>query len=256
MIRPDFWSQPAYPFTASVLKEAARHACVEAPNESCGLVRAGKYVPCQNVSDSPETEFVIAQSVVAEALVAGDLEGVIHSHPGGPWWPSKDDIETQIAMNVPWAILVPGETSAELACHWGGERPPVFDENGEHIPRKFNHYVADCCTLMEDFYLEALGVTLPKVPRDWNWWLNGESLYLDHLQESGFEVISTDPSTFAEIAQPNDAFLCAIKSKTPNHAAAYLGAGKMLDHRFNQLSRVTMAPRFMKFATHWLRYSG
>ncbi len=256
MIRPDFWSRPQAPFTEEVLEAAGRHAASEAPNESCGLVRAGRYVACENVSPEPWHEFIIAKEQITEALAAGDLEGVIHSHPDGPWYPTKADAEGQIATGVPWAIVVPGEESAELACHWGGERPPVFAGDGTHVQRKFRHYVADCYSLMEDFYRE-IGIDLPKVPREWNWWRTSESLYTDHLEQAGFAVISSDPTQFAALVRPNDAFLFAIRSGgKPNHAAAYLGDGKMLDHVPRQLSRVIGVQGHLKTATHLLRYTG
>lgn len=255
MIRPDFFAHPQYPFTESVLADAGKHAAAEAPNESCGLVLAGKYVPCRNASAEPWHEFVIPKNVYRMAVVSGDLQGIIHSHPGGPWYPTKTDIESQIATGIPWAILVPGEDGAELACHWGGERPPVFDADGKHIPRKFRHYVADCFALMEDYYSEQ-GLSLPKVPRDWEWWKSGQTLYMDYLEASGFKVISTDPTEFARIARPGDAFLSAWRSpKTPNHAAAYLGKGEMLDHLPNRLSRVVAVQPYLRKVTHWLRHS-
>lgn len=256
MIRPDFWAQPQAPFTEEVLEAAGRHAAAEAPNESCGLVRAGKYVACENVSEEPWHEFIIASGVVAEAMAAGDLEGVIHSHPGGPWYPTKADVEGQIATAVPWAILIPGEENAQLACHWGGERPPVFDANGNHVQRKFRHYVADCYSLMEDYYREV-GVDLPKVPRDWNWWKTQDDLYTDHLEVAGFDIVSKDPMEFASVARPQDAILFAIRSNgKPNHAAAYLGGGLMLDHVPRRLSRVINAQEHFKTATHLLRFIG
>lgn len=252
---PDFYRHPVAPFTAEILAEAGAHAAAESPRESCGLVRAGCYVPCKNRSDTPEVEFVIGQEEMAEAVLAGDLEGIIHSHPGGPWRPSQHDATAQIATGVPWAILVPGETGAELACHWGTQRPPVFDEAGHHVPRRFKHQIADCYSLMEDYFLQECGLRLPKVAREWGWWKKGQTLYLDHLQESGFEVISRDPSEYASIARPRDAFLMQLQSPaTPNHAGVYLGNGICLDHMFRELSRTSaIQPRFNEI-THWLRH--
>jgi len=252
---PDFYRKPIAPFTADVLAAAGEHAAAEAPRESCGLVRAGVYVPCVNRSEHPTHEFVIGTEEMAAALIAGDLEGIVHSHPGGPWRPSQADALAQIATDVPWAIVIPGASGAELACHWGTKRPPVFDEHGHHVPRRFKHQIADCYSMMEDYFDQVCGIALPRVAREWGWWKKGQTLYLDHLHAAGFEIVSQDPTEYARIAQPHDAFLMQLQSPaTPNHAGVYLGKGMCLDHMFRELSKVSaVQPRFNEI-THWLRH--
>jgi proteasome lid subunit RPN8/RPN11 len=256
---PDFFRRPAKPFSRAILRDAANHACQVAPNESCGLVCDGQYVPCTNVADEPSQEFVIAPEELAIAYATGTLEGIIHSHPGGPWWPSRADMVGQIETGVPWAILVPGEDEAQLACWWGAERPPVMTQEGLHVPRAFLHGVSDCYSLCQDFYRETAGLELPDVARDWEWWLEPDrygNLYIDNLSAQGFEIIATDPQTYAEIAQPGDAYLMAIRSKVPNHAGIYLGDGLLLEHMHGNLSHREPIARKLKHITHWLRHKG
>lgn len=259
MFNPDFFRKPGGPFTAEVLAAASAHASREAPNEACGVVVCGAYRPCENVAADPENQFEISADTLAPLVVSGALEGIIHSHPGGPWHPSKHDMASQIATAVPWAILVPGETGAELACWWGGERPVVFTSEGLHVPRAFLHGVSDCYSMIQDYYREMRGVDLDNIPREWEWWQDPEthgSLYLDNLAGQGFEIVSTDPGAFSSIAKPGDAYLMAIRSKVPNHAGIYLGEGLLLEHMQGNLSHREPIARKLKHITHWLRYKG
>lgn len=255
---PEFYRQPVEPFTADVLTDAGAHASEVRPHEACGLVRAGRYVPCVNMSDTPEDRFTLPAKELAKAYKAGDLQGVIHSHPGGPWWPSAADMASQIETGVPWAILVPGDDGAELACHWGGARPAVFHD-GLHIPRAFLHGVSDCYSLCQDFYSETGVTELPEFPRDWEWWKEPTTpggLYLDNLEAQGFEVIATDAQDYVKLAQPGDAYLMCIRSKVPNHAGIYLGEGLLLEHMHGDLSHREPIARKLKHITHWLRFKG
>lgn len=262
---PDFYRHPAKPFSRRVLNAAGKHAAIEAaretPRESCGLVIAGRYQRCENTAEDPAAAFTIGADQLAHAYSTGDLQAVIHSHPGGPWWPSLQDMRGQAETGVPWAILVPGEDGAALACWWGAgmPRPPVFDRAGDHVPRAFLPGVSDCYTLMQDVFAELHGVALPDVPRAWEWWTDTAthgSLYLDNLTRAGFEVISTDPLAYADIAQPGDAYLMTIRSKVPNHAGAYLGEGLLLEHVQGRLSHREPIGRKLRHVTHWLRRTG
>lgn len=219
-------------------------------------MRDGRYVPCENVASDPETAFEIAPAEMAKAYRAGDLQGVVHSHPGGPWHPSAADMAGQIATGVPWAIVVPGEAGAELACHWGTPRPPMFLQGGVHVSRAFLHGVSDCYTLIKDYYSEVRGIQLDEFPRDWEWWKapqTGGGLYLDNLESQGFRVVSTSAHDFCQIAQPGDAYLMAIRSKVPNHAGIYLGDGLLLEHMQGNLSHRQPIARLINHITHWLR---
>lgn len=257
-MHPEFFRQPCAPFTAQVLRDAGAWASKHREIEVCGLVRAGKFVPCENASANPRETFEISALIMAEAYLAGDLEGVVHSHPGGPWRPSAADMAGQIETAVPWAILVPGDAGSELACHWGLPRPPVF-KGEQHIQRAFLHGVSDCYSLMQDYFAETKGVVLSDFPREWEWWKTPETengLYLDNLEAEGFEVLSRSPHEYGGIAKAGDAYLMALDSNVPNHAGAYLGNNLILEHLFTgrgDLSRIKPIASRQRRITHWLR---
>ena len=60
------------------------HAEQEFPRESCGVViiqhGRERYWPCRNISDV-DTQFSAAPEDLAAAEDAGDIVGVVHSHP-------------------------------------------------------------------------------------------------------------------------------------------------------------------------------
>lgn len=259
---PAFFREPRGPFSRPVLAAALRHAAAEAPRESCGLVRAGEYLPCANVAQRPELEFDIDGAALSDAYRAGDLEGVIHSHPGGPWWPSAADMAGQVETGVPWAIVVPGGSEGgseavegSLACAWGIPNPPLF-AGGQHRGRAFLHGVADCYTLIRDWYAQERGVDLPEFAREWRWWEAPErwgSLYLEGLERAGFEVVTTDPTSMARQAQPGDVLLRRVLAKVPNHGAIYLGGGLLLEHTPFELSQRRPAGRALPVCSHLVR---
>ncbi|MEQ5872567.1 C40 family peptidase [Sagittula sp. NFXS13] len=259
MFRPDFFRHPAAPFGRRILNAAAKHAVADYPREACGLVIAGRYEPCENSAADPTAEFLIAPDQLAQGYATGDLQGVVHSHPRGPWFPSLADQHGQIETGVPWAIMVAGETGAQLACWWGMDRPPVMSRDGLHVSREFLPTASDCYSIVEDYFRDARGVRLRPIPRAWEWWQDPAthgSLYLDNLESCGFEVVSTDPEAFRDIAQEGDAYLMAIRSKVPNHAGIYLGDGLLLEHVQGQLSHREPIARKLRHITHWLRYTG
>ncbi len=274
LLRPDWFRHPHGPFTRAVIEAACRHASETPGAEACGLIVAGAFVPCLNVAPNPAEAFEIDAGALSEAYTSGELEGVIHSHPGGPWRPSAADMASQIETGVPWAIVIPGEPetgAGALACAWGDSlpRPPLF-AGGVHQPRAFCHGVADCFSILRDYCAEA-GAPLAEIPREWEWWSPDRSrsgrdsaseggakarvpaLYLDGFGPAGFDLVTVDAAEARRLAQPGDVFLKALKSATPNHCAIYLGDGLALDHLPNRLSGVRAANVALSGMTHHLR---
>ncbi len=257
--RPDFYRQPRAPFAPQVLRDALDHANSDLQNEVCGAVVEGQFRALANVHEDPSTAFRISKEDTSRLFQDGGLEGFIHSHPGGPWHPSQADMAAQMAMNVPWAIVIPGEDGGELACAWGGPNPPLFSEGGRHIQRAFLHGVSDCYAIIRDWYSETRGIALNDYAREWEWWRDTDvygDLYLENLAGCGFKVISQDPETFASIAQPGDVYLMKVRSRTPNHGGVYLGEGKVLEHMHGKLSMVQPVSPLIRHISHWLRYVG
>ncbi|EBA3784272.1 phage tail protein, partial [Salmonella enterica] len=199
------------------------HAKRCTPAESCGYVVKTAfetvYLPCENISAEPGMYFRMSPEDYIRASFLGEVVALVHSHPGDGGQPylSTVDRTLQIQSGLDW-WLVSDERIHKFRCvpHLTG--------------RQFEHGVTDCYTLFRDAYHLA-GIDMPDFDREDDWWSQGKSLYLDHLEATGFYRV--DP----EDAQPGDVLICCFGSPTPNHAAIYCGNGELLHHIPEQLSK-------------------
>lgn len=201
--------------------EILQHAAQCAPCESCGyVVRTPDdqlYIPVFNSSAEPTTQFRMTPRDYLNAQDAGEIQAVVHSHPGGTPWLSSTDRCLQVQSALPWWLV----------C---GGRIRKFRCVAPLLARDFVHGSADCYALLRDAYHLA-GVELPQLQYPDNWWRQGASLYLDNVQENGFYQVER------EQAQPGDMVLACFASRTPNHCAVYCDNGQILHHLPNQLSK-------------------
>ena len=226
-----------------VLDDFRRHALVEYPRESCGLavVIHGRmrYWPCRNLATNPTEHFILDGKDWANAEEAGGIVALLHSHPDHPATPSPADRavceELGVASYIVSVERGDDGTPRCAAIHNivpEGYRAPL-------IGRPFYHGVLDCYSLCRDWYRDEWGLTLPNFQRQDAWWDDGASnLYLEHFKEAGFEVVTNLHEEFTSKLQVGDGILMQIRSKNlvPNHAAVYLGEGKMIHHLYGRLS--------------------
>lgn len=212
------------------------------PNvEVCGYVSAEKFVvPVPNVSPDPSSEWRMPAGSIPDDALA-----VWHSHPHGPACPSSSDMIYQYTSALPHGIAVDG------GVFWFGDGVPT----PRLIGREFRHGVTDCYELIKDAYAKLFDIELPHFPRDWKWWKDGKSLYEDGFKSAGFHEIDS-----ADIL-PGDCFLFSILSKTPNHAAVWLGDELILHHLSGRkpydptrLSKVENVGDYGRFISKALRH--
>ena len=249
-------------------EDAKEHAREVYPEESCGLVVAGKYIRCDNIADDPGKHqednpdcscrlcsFEISPKVYA---AYGDkIEMVVHSHPDGPLFPSQADMEGQQLTGKPWAIVaLDDERVADKPTIFGGPIPPL-------LGREFMHGVTDCYAVIKDAY--ALGkdklaeqgindwpfdpIELPEFPRADAWWEGEGDLYEQNFRKAGFEETLEPP-------QPGDVFLMSIRSSKLNHGGILVGDGLIVHHLPSRMSRREPAGLWGRQAAKWLRYKG
>lgn len=222
-------------FDRLVIVTAKEHARSAFPKESCGLIVKDRYIPCSNSSDEPPDRFKISmEEFVRVSKEHGPVLAVVHSHVNGPDYPSKLDMESQMAMNVPWGIIVvkPGYVAEPF---WFGDGVPV----PPLLERPFRWGVTDCYALVRDWYRLSFDMHLPNFPREDEWWLNGGNMFEDCYEEAGF--VRLDGKRLPE--KPGDVVVGKIYSKVPNHCGVYEGDGLMLHHLGNRLSeRVPVEP--------------
>lgn len=115
--------------------------------------------------------------------------------------------------------------------------PNRYFENAKYEGRPFLHGLFDCYTLVRDYYKRNFQIFLPtNIQRDWEWWNKGQNLYLENAKDCSF-IESND-------IQKHDVLIMNINSPVPNHAAIYLGEGKILHHmagRFSTIQNLTFS---------------
>lgn len=105
----------------------------------------------------------------------------------------------------------------------------------------------DCYSVVRDFYHDNFGLQLPDFARPNDFWEDPDlNLYIDNFQREGFSVVDVRVRDL----RIGDGFLIALyvdtylkkslpaKPRTANHAAVYIGDGKILHHFPKRLSNI------------------
>lgn len=230
-------------------EQIEREALAAYPNEAVWLITPGECRKVKNIAAEPTQTFRVDKRTMAAAVKRG-LLAVVHSHPDFPACPSAADMRGQMASGVPWGIVATdGETCSPL-CWWGGDTPvaPLLE-------RGFIHGVQDCYSLIRDYYRLELGIALPDYPRDWEWWRNGQNLYLDGVESAGFRPIEQSE------ARPGDMWFAQLRSPVPSHGGVLLEHGLVLHHPSadlpvdpSRLSRREPIARWLPHIVRWYRH--
>ena len=210
----------------SIKAAALEHAKAEFPQESCGLVAVVKgrrrYFPCRNIADTPDEHFVLDPADYVAIEEKGEIVSVIHSHPKTNHAPSQADRVACEKSGLLWYVVNP-QTEA-----WGYCEPEGFEL--PYVGREFAFGIVDCYSLCRDWYKREWDLDLKDYERRDQFWLRGESLYMDNFANEGFRKIPL------EELQPGDAILMQLNAPLPNHAAVYLGDQMILHHLQGRLS--------------------
>lgn len=220
-----------------------RHADDCFPEECCGVVlESGQVVRLCNVSDNPRHAFRIAPEEIARHIA--QTYCVYHSHPNRPATPSKADIASCDEIRLPFLIVsIPShETFRLLPSGWSA---PLEG-------RLFVYGVADCYSLVTDFYRQELQIKLPELLRpEFGWWNNGKPGPIE-------ESFSTLGFREVEGGERGDVVLmCASATGTVDHLGVLLGNGHLLHHTLLGLSRQSPYDGYWKTITKKvIRYVG
>ena len=218
--------------------------------ESCGLVLNGFsiFVPCRNVlsAEGRKTGFQIATAQLRK--YAGRIGAVVHSHIGGPNYPSVFDQKRQIETGVPWIVGVVSNGRVTDVFKFGD------DENLDGAP--FRHAASDCYELVRSWYARR-GVKLPAIVREWEWWKTENILEVGFI-DAGFYKFNP----FESAPKPGDLAIIGVKSDTPHHCAIYVGDDTIYHHPGGtapfdpaRCPRRENLGRWRKYIKFWLRHN-
>lgn len=204
------------------------------PREMCGFIILNggelEFINCENIADDPENFFEISPDDFVSVGSPHDIVSIIHSHPGGEPVLSVADFQMQQNTGMDW-WLVCGDDVYQF---------PFFEPL---LGRQFVHGHTDCYTLFRDFY-RLSGKEFPNFERDDYWWEDGFNLYMDHMEEQGFERL-----TDVKELQVGDVILIQVGADVPNHAAIYIGDQMVLHHSPRRLSKRDL------YDGYWLKHT-
>lgn len=232
------------PLTHDLLEQLRAAAQVAYPRECCGLVlrvpdaEGLHYWPCRNILSPGEAQdrFELDRNDYVAAAERGEVVAVVHSHPNASAHPSMVDRLGCERSGLPW-LIVGWPSGVVIQIQPEGWEAPLVEREWGGIG------VMDCYTLIQDYYRRELGIVLPDFERTDDFWVRGENLYFDHLDEAGFDLASGEP-------RKHDMLLMQVNSdKVANHAAVYLGDGRMLHHLYGRLSERTV------YGGYWARHT-
>lgn len=217
------------------------------PQEACGIVlKDMTFIPCDNIADDVYNHFEI--DTYDYMKHEGNILAIVHSHPDGNDGPSKLDMKSQVATNVPFGLCVTRQGWTGPLWFFGDGIPEV-----DLVGRPFRHGPTgtdgkgDCFALIRDYY-KTLGIKLNEYPRDHQWWDKGEDMYESYFENEGFVEIHSSE------VKDNDSFMMAVNSKVINHAGVFVGNNLILHHLANRVSRHEPVGRWPKMIVKWVRH--
>tara|TARA_A100001515_G_scaffold117692_1_gene99748 strand:- start:7183 stop:7890 length:708 start_codon:yes stop_codon:yes gene_type:complete len=209
--------------------EAAKHAEICMPKESCGLLAVIKgvetYWPCNNIAESGFEYFVIDPDDWAECEDTGEIIGIVHSHPFEPPYPSENDKASCEHLGLPWYIYSP------KTKEWHSLNPSGWKSNSL-IGRSFIFGVHDCWSLITDWFEENKNIKInyTKRPKTLKEFMKNP-LFVKTLPELGFKELE-----IKENMEIGDVLLMESAKNILGHAALYIGNSTILHHSLGKLS--------------------
>lgn len=194
------------------------------PREMCGILTEEDFHPLTNIAENPETSFSIDPKNLIPFL--GKIKAVVHSHTKDPRkvslfdlrTPSIEDINAQKLANVPFLIVGTEGQNVLPALEIPREK------TNNYIGRPFIWFIYDCYTLVQDYYLFDLGISLPdhKADKDYKELKDFDNVFAPYISEYGF-IEKND----LEGLKNGDLFLLDNAGVQKNHLGIYHN-GKVL----------------------------
>ena len=106
------------------------------------------------------------------------------------------------------------------------------------LGRQWDYGKNDCYSLLREYYA-LLGIELPDFPRPESL-RRTESIFLKYARATGFQKVAF------EDRERHDVLIMRLGTKTPMHAAIYVGGDKILHQRLNSVSALEPLGRYYR----------
>lgn len=212
--------------TEKLKQELLQCALRNAPFEMCGAIveddttKELRFMQVKNVHADPKNSFTM-DYLELDAIETYDGTTIVayaHSHPSGTCQPSATDRAQCNLHNKPYVIV--GTLDKQVLT--------LMPNTVPLLGREYVHVLQDCYSLVRDYYLRELGITIPDYARDTLWWENAqnESLYEVNFKSAGFVQV---PKTTMSNLKRHDVLITRWGNTAhPNHALIYLGSDGQL----------------------------
>jgi len=207
------------------------------PLEACGLIVASgnksRLIECRNISAYPQHQFLIDPKSYAEAVEAGEIVAVWHSHIDIPNTPTEADKQDCEMHQMPWFITSVCKTEDGFVT----SEPYKLEPSGYEAPYEGRPYVFgvfDCWAVIRDYYRREFEIELEDFNRVEFFWLKGIDVIGKNWENAGFKLVTDDSY------QVGDLFLIQNSASIINHVAMYVGNDQILHHCHNRLSKKDM----------------
>ena len=193
------------------------------PQEMCGFLTEDSFIPVKNEAEHPEKSFSISALAIAQHFE--QITAIVHSHTRDKKkvelfdlrTPSYADFINQKKLPFPWLIV--GCEGLSVTDPLQFPRVP----SQEYIGRKFQWFINDCYSLVQDFYRFELGIILRDavITADYQDIRDLSGVFLPYIEDYGFSEVKLD-----EIRE-GDLVLLDNGGKVDNHLGIYTD-GKIL----------------------------
>jgi len=218
------------------LAEASPHA------EVCGVVLdSGRLWPCRNIAAKPADQFELDPVDYAAAERLGRVAGIWHSHPSGGAEPSMIDRAMCERTRLPWHIVSAPDGDYRLIEPCGWLAP--------YTGRPYCYGLFDCWEIIRDWQRRERGVELWRKPGTADGWWATHDWSEECIAAAGLVPVAGE-------LQPGDILFmwCDPASVGPDHAAVYVGNGRILHQLRNRPSDYSIyGGHWQRVTTHRLR---
>ena len=245
------------PFLTFEIRNAIfAHMEAETPNECCGWITLADgqytYVPRKNVHPDPENHFRMKKQDAVNVMTNDAIVAYVHSHPAGPMWASKGDMETQIKVNKPCVIVARDLLTGTVDIFSIGNHLLDYPLEG----REFHYTRFDCYEAIRSEAWQRERRRMEAFPRKNGWWNPHENpdiedddldMYERYYETQGyteFKPVFDNPNSEFH-PRIGDLVLMQLGSKWINHAAVYVGNNQVYHHRVDKRSGRTPIGAFM-----------
>lgn len=204
------------------------HTINEYPKEAVIAITKDNAIPLKNIHENPNDHFKVDRKTYPKETIA-----LIHSHtydvktfyPGrfvDIRTPSKHDMQTQQALNIPFGIVGCSDNDVSDVLWFPDLDSPIGGQ-------RYISGVHDCYSLICKYYYQNFNIKLDSHPRGYNWMDEEPDVYgLGYIQ-ANCHAIDEDELLVGDIIIFN------IRGHTC-HAGLYMGNNKIAHHLEHRLS--------------------